>query len=591
LLKVQGRTLENSRYRATLDEGGDLASLFDKQLGRELLSAPARLAFQHEKPGYWPAWNMDWKDRQKPPRGYVSGPTQMRVVEQGPVRVALEVWRETEGSRFVQTFRLSAGPAGDRLEVANLVDWKSSQASLKATFPLAAANPMATYNWDLGTLQRGNNDPKKYEVPSHGWFDLTDASGTFGVTVLTGAKYGSDKPDDRTLRLTLLYTPGVPQDYREQRWQDWGRHHFSYGLAGHGGDWRQAGAPWLAQRQDQPLAAFAVAKHAGALGRTFSLLRLSSPSIAIQAFKRAEEGEGFVVRLQELEGRPQRGVALQVAGAILAAEELDGLERKLGALQPDQGSLGLDFTPYQVRTLGLKVKAPAHLVAAKTTLLDLPFDLDAFSSNSNRMDGSFDGSFVSYPAEMVEDRIIAGGIPFQVGPRENGRKNALACSGQLIALPPGTTRVHLLVASSDGDQDAVFQAGATKSSVRIPHWTGYLGSWDNRVFKGRVEELTYSVNNDLERIDPAFLREGRPVWWASHHHAKGQDAIYEYAYLFAVQVEIPSGSKTLLLPKDPRIKLFAATASASASARPSPLQPLLPDLKRDAAYQARFDKP
>ena len=45
-----------------------------------------------------------------------------------------------------------------------------------------------------------------------GRFDLSDAKG--GMTVLTDSKYGSDKPDDHTLRLTLLYTPGLSANGR-----------------------------------------------------------------------------------------------------------------------------------------------------------------------------------------------------------------------------------------------------------------------------------------------------------------------------------------------------------------------------------------
>ena len=37
--------------------------------------------------------------------------------------------------------------------------------------------------------------------------DLTDRSGAFGVTILSDCKYGSDKPDDKTLRLTLCALP------------------------------------------------------------------------------------------------------------------------------------------------------------------------------------------------------------------------------------------------------------------------------------------------------------------------------------------------------------------------------------------------
>ncbi len=43
-LRVSKDELENQYYRVKLNAGGDVASIFDKQLGRELLSAPARLA-------------------------------------------------------------------------------------------------------------------------------------------------------------------------------------------------------------------------------------------------------------------------------------------------------------------------------------------------------------------------------------------------------------------------------------------------------------------------------------------------------------------------------------------------------------------
>ncbi len=136
-------------------------------------------------------------------------PAKIKILENGPARVALEVTRETEGSKFVQAIRLSAGDAGNRVEFGNVVDWKTSESNLKAIFPLTASNPQATYNWDIGKIERGNDDERKFEVASHQWFDLTDKSGAFGVTVLSDYKHGSDKPDDSTLRLTLLRTPGI----------------------------------------------------------------------------------------------------------------------------------------------------------------------------------------------------------------------------------------------------------------------------------------------------------------------------------------------------------------------------------------------
>ncbi|HEY6968894.1 MAG TPA: glycoside hydrolase family 38 C-terminal domain-containing protein, partial [Candidatus Angelobacter sp.] len=306
-VSVNESSVQNLRYYVRVDRNGDVSSIFDKKINKELLSAPLRLAFQTEKPHDWPAWNMDWDDQKKPPRGYVQGPAKVKIVEDGPVRVALQVERESEDSKFVQTIRLSTGDAGNRVEFLNAIDWKTKEAALKATFPLTAKNPQATYNWDIGTIQRGNNNEKTFEVPSHQWFDLTDTSGAYGVTVLSDCKYGSDKPDDSTLRLTLIYTPGLGggngSAYSDQLTQDWGHHEFIYGLASHSGDWRKEQTDWQALRLNQPLIAFASSKHPGALGKTFSFLKIDNPRIRVLALKKAEHSDELILRMAEMDGK------------------------------------------------------------------------------------------------------------------------------------------------------------------------------------------------------------------------------------------------------------------------------------------------
>ena len=69
---------------------------------------------------------------------------------------------------------------------------------------------MATYNWEVGTIQRPDRLDRQFEVASHHWIDLTDQSGSYGATILTDVKNGSDKRDDHTIRLTLIRTPGFP---------------------------------------------------------------------------------------------------------------------------------------------------------------------------------------------------------------------------------------------------------------------------------------------------------------------------------------------------------------------------------------------
>jgi alpha-mannosidase len=585
-LKAGARTLENARYRVTLNDAGDVAGIFDKHSSCELLASPARLVFLDEKPAKYPAWNMDWEDRRKPPRGCVDGKANIDIVENGPVRVALRVRREAQGSAFAQTIRLVAGDGGGRIEIVNTIDWRSKGCSLKAEFPLTVSNPRATYNWGLGKVERGNNDEKKYEVPSHQWFDLTHTDGSRGVSILTGAKYGSDKPADDTVRLTLLYSPdtGKAKTYLEQRWQDWGRHEFTYGIHGHAGDWREGGADWQALRMEQPMLAFTTAAHEGKLGRSFSLLEIDSKAVAVRAIKMAESGNRVVVRLQELNGTPQDNVRLSTTAiTVTDAEEINGLEKNIGTLAGGDGAaLPLTFKKYQMRSLAFTPGEPrVRLDGAVSTPVVLPYNLNGFGYRGSSANGNFDGEDGSLPGEMMGGTVTSEGIVFNIGPHLKAQRkpNIVRCEGQVIRLPEGKyNRVYLLAAAVRGDATGAFTVGNATTTLTIQNWNGYVGQWDNRVFKGKVEELTYSVKNDLERIDAGFIKRDPLAWYCDHYYQfGGKDAIYSYSYLYKYALDVPAGATTLTLPKNPRIRVVAVTAALDPAAGTAPAQPLYDD--------------
>jgi alpha-mannosidase len=605
-LKVTESSLENARYRVMLDQSGDVASIFDKTLNKEMLSAPARLAIKTDKPEQWPAWNMDFPDQQKPPRAYVSGPAKIRVVENGPVRVALEVERETEGSKFVQTISLSAGDAGRRIEFSNVIDWNTREANLKATFPLAAANPLATYNWDVGTIARATNDEKKFEVPSHQWIDLTDKSGAFGVTVLTDCKNASDKPDDNTIRLTLIRTPGLgPRaGYGDQTTQDLGHHEFDYGLAAHAGDWRREQTDWQAQRLNQPLIAFESSKHSGTLGKSFSLLTVNNSRVRVLALKKAEEGDEIIVRVVELNGQPQPSVRLSFAAPIVSAREVNGQEQPVGKATVMKGELLTDLGAFQLRTFAVKLGAPrAKLAPSISQTLTLPYDLSATSTDGTKSSPGFDAAGRALPAEMLPRGIEYDGIRFQFGVTASGKPNAVIAKGQTITLPAGrSNRVYVVAASADGDQKATFRIGNQPVDLNIQYWGGFIGQWDDRQWKtkevtipprpvppGTPPDIAAQLQRPRTRIDPygemigitpGFIKRAPLAWFASHRHtADGANEYYAYSYLFAYAIDVPAGVRTLTLPVDDKIRVLAITA-ANQRGRLWPAQPLYDTLER-----------
>lgn len=605
-LTITESSLENARYQIRLDENGDVASVYDKRLGTELLSGPLRLAIKTDKPEQWPAWNMDWSDQQKAPRSYVSGPAKIRIVENGPVRVALEIERETEGSKFVQTIRLSAGDAGNRVEFSNVIDWNTRSANLKATFPLSAANRMATYNWDVGTVQRATNDEKKFEVPSHQWIDLTDEAGAFGVTVLTDCKNASDKPDDSTLRLTLLRTPGIADraGYADQATQDLGHHEFVYGLAGHAGDWRKEQTDWQAQRLNQPLIAFQSDKHPGTLGKTFSLLTMNNSRVRVLALKKAEESDEIIVRVVELSGSPQKDVRIQFAAPIRAGREVNGQELTIGPLPTTTRGFPLliDLSPYQLRTFAIKLGAPrAKLSPSISQTVTLPYDISVTSADGTKSSPGFDGAGRALPAEMLARGLEYDGIRFQLGLTTPGIANAVTARGQTFNLPPGQfTRLYFLAASADGDQNVTFKVGSKLFPLLIQDWSGFVGQWDDRQWKqtevpipartpppGTPPDIAAILQRPRTRTDaygemiglkPGFIKRIPIGWFASHRHtADGANEYYAYSYLFAYEIDLPANARTITLPDNTSVRILAMTA-ANKRGRIQPAQPLYDDL-------------
>jgi hypothetical protein len=358
-LRADRHGLENARYRVTLNEAGQVTSIVDKEEGeRELLSGPIEHQFLGEHPRIFPAWNMEWRDRKRPPVAVLEGPAQIEVVEAGPVRASVRITRTHGDSRFQQEVRLACGGAGERVEFADTIDWRETGCSFKAAFPLTVSAAQASYNWELGVIRRGNNDSDKFEVPAHRWFDLTDADGAYGVTVLEDCKYGSDKPADDVLRLTLLFTPRIgPLDiaFRDQGSQDWGRHRMLYGLYGHRGDWRAGGSERQSLRLNQPPLVFRVPAAPGPLGRSYSFLQVDSAQVGVRAIKRAEEGEAVVVRLQELWGQESGEVTVRAGDGVRAAWETDGCERRLGEATVVEGRLVTQMGPFAVRTFELEL--------------------------------------------------------------------------------------------------------------------------------------------------------------------------------------------------------------------------------------------
>src|SRR5437773_4056437 len=257
-----------------------------------------------------------------------------------------------------------------------------------------------------------------------------------------------------SIRLTLVRTPGTRGGYADQGTQDIGRHQILFGLAGHAGDWRQSQTDWQAYRLNQPLIAFQSPSHAGELGKSFSLVKLSTDRIRVMALKKAELSDEVIVRLVEMDGKPAANVRITFAAPVVAAREVNGQEQPLGPANIASGEVVTSFAAYQPRTFALRL-APSRTRVAPMNFqsVALDYDLSVASRRNRPADGSFDwapnnqgaSQGKALPAEMLPREISFGGIRFKLAPADLGKPNAVVAHGQTITLPPGKyNRVYLL---------------------------------------------------------------------------------------------------------------------------------------------------
>lgn len=565
-LKVDGNTIENGVYKLTLDKNGDIASLVDKRYGRELVEdgKAFRLAiFEGNPSNEWPAWEVLKEVVDKTPRA-VSDNVSVSVGEEGPVRASLKVERTYGDSKFTQYITLTDGAQDDRIDIRTTVDWNSRNTLLKAEFPMSVSNAKAAYDLGIGFIERGNNTPTAYEVPALKWADLTDADGSYGVSVLNDCKYGWDKPADNTIRLTLIHTPSTEKRYTHQNDLDLGVNHFTYSIVGHKGTDR-SGAVAASEQLNLPLVAYVAPKHAGSLGRTFSMLESSTPQIGVRALKKAEDGDGYIVRCYELTGEPVENARITFPAQILSAEECNGIEEKIGSAATDGRSLLVSAGKFAPKTYRVRLAAPAQKsqFAENSAPVTLPYNTVAFTTDEFYTYYRFDNQRGSFAAELIPAELTCNGVRFVMG--EENVKDAVTCRSQQIELPEGDyKKLYMLVAASDKECEALFKVGDTEQAVYVPLWKGFYGQWG---WRGHSE---------------AFLKDATIAHVGTHRHQGDVGNLpYDFSYMYMVSLDIPEGARTVTLPENKNVAVFAMTASDGRTGEVLPVSStfIRPDVK------------
>jgi alpha-mannosidase len=344
-LDTGGFLLDNGRVRARVGPDGYLESLYDTENEREALAEGARggeLRLYDDRPYNWEAWDFALYALEK---HEVLALSEMRVVEEGPMRVAVETLRRFGNSVLTQRIELRAGLR--RVDFVTEADWHERKRLLRACFPVNVLSARATYEIPFGTVERPTHfntswDMARFETAGQRWADLSE--GDYGVALLTDCKYGYAAIGNE-LGLSLLRGPEHPDPFADE-----GPHAFTYSLFPHAGDHRTGGVTEEAARLNQPAHLRALEPgNAGELPAEAAWFGVDRPGLYLDSVKLAEREEALIVRLYE--GWGTRGAAeLTTALPLKQARVANVMERDGETLELKDGTLRFEVKPYEIIT-------------------------------------------------------------------------------------------------------------------------------------------------------------------------------------------------------------------------------------------------
>ncbi len=348
ILNASERQIETDYLRVQFNALGEITSLFDKTVEREIIPPGALAnvlqAFE-DRPMDWEAWDIDiyFEDKHT-----TATPVSIQLVESTPGAATLEVHKRIGASAIVQ--RITVRADSRRITFHTHIDWQERHTLLKVAFPVDLLAPAATFDIQFGNVERPTHrntswDWARFESVGHKWAQLAERD--YAVALLNDCKYGYDVHDN-VLRLSLLRSPTWPDPKADQ-----GAHEFTYSLFLNPGAtlWRTVQEGYAMHDPAYPF----VPERAGSPhADLFTLFQVDGTGVILETVKGAEDGRGIIVRLYEAV-RHRGNTALRCGFRVAQVIETNLIEEDEREIPIDHATTGdaipLYFTPYQIRTL------------------------------------------------------------------------------------------------------------------------------------------------------------------------------------------------------------------------------------------------
>lgn len=345
-LKADERHLENDLICVCFDENGQMSSIFDKQMKREVLQENKKanvLMTYEDRPHNFDAWDINnyYVEKSWEIKNVVS----IDLVERGPVRATICIKRNYLDSTIEQYISLLYNST--EIIIRNEIDWKEKNIFMKSLFPVDIHTDEATYEIQYGNVKRKTHyntmwDYAKFEVCMHKWIDISEDG--YGVSMINDCKYGCHVHDGE-IGISMLKSAMYPNPDADKE-----HHSFTFSIYPHEGDWKAAGTIKKAYSMNNPMNVVVKKNEKGNLPKNYSFVNLNVDNVVIEVVKQAEDGDGIIIRLYETNNKRTK-LTLNFGIEIKKMMECNMLEVDETIVQCSERSVSIQLKPYEIKTL------------------------------------------------------------------------------------------------------------------------------------------------------------------------------------------------------------------------------------------------
>ena len=347
--ETNGKEIENARFKLTLDDNATLVSIFDKQNNREVIQKGGKgndFRLFEDMPGGYDAWDIvaTYVDREYELKDGV-----VKDIVAGDVYTMISIEKDVLKSKINQNIIIYNEL--DRIDFDTFISWHEDQKLLKVFFDVDLQTKTYTRDIAYATMEccsyRYNPyDKAKFEVNAHNWIDMSDED--YGVSLLNDCKYGHEVYEHKMI-LTLLKAPIKPDPTSDR-----GDHYFTYSIYPHADTWKKAETLTRGLEINHPLVPVLLEKN-GEKAIADSFITLSADNMTLEAVKKCEEEDAYIVRMVEKKGKSV-DASVKFFAPLTYAAECDLIERNDEPVEFEGDTIKFHATPFEIKNYKVKIK-------------------------------------------------------------------------------------------------------------------------------------------------------------------------------------------------------------------------------------------